>query len=245
MRWKGICAYDGTDLRGWQSQPGGNTVQDFLEMRLEKIFGKKIRIHGSGRTDAGVHAKRQVFHFDGDWKHEELKLLNALRTGIPKSIQIVSLKKVANDFHARYGVKSKRYVYYIYEGYVLPTQSRYYWSIGPYKLDIEAMQKAAKLLKGKHDFSAFSATTRSGTGGDPIKEILRLDVVKKGRYIKIITEGSGYLYKMVRSIVGALADVGMKKLSYEDLEEILKRRRRTHKVVTVPAKGLFLEKVFY
>lgn len=245
MRWKGICAYDGTDLRGWQSQTGGNTVQDFLEMRLNTIFGTPIRVHGSGRTDTGVHAKGQVFHFDGDWKYEDWKLLNALQVGIPKSIQVISLNKVPENFHARYRVKSKRYVYYIFEGYALPTESRYYWSIGPYKLNIEAMQKAAGLLKGKHDFSAFCATARGNAGCDPIKEILRLDVIKKGKHIRIITEGTGYLYKMVRTIVGALVDVGMGKLSYEDLDAILKSRRRTQKIVTAPAKGLFLEKVFY
>lgn len=245
MRWKGTCAYDGTDINGWQSQPGGNTVQDFLEKRLKEIFGRSIRVHGSGRTDTGVHAKGQVFHFDADWKHGADKLLSALRIGIPKSLHVINLKKVKDDFHARYGVKGKRYVYYIYEGYALPTQTRYYWSIGENKLDIKAMQRAARLLIGKHDFSAFSAATRDENGGDPVKEIVRLDIVKKGKCVKIVTEGSGYLYKMVRSIVGALVDVGLGKLSYSDFVEIFESRKRTQKVFTAPAKGLFLEKVFY
>lgn len=245
MRWKGICAYDGTDLLGWQSQVGGNTVQDFLEARLKEIFNKNIRVHGSARTDTGVHAKGQVFHFDADWKHGKTKLLNAIRVGIPKSIHIVDIKEVSDDFHARYSVKGKRYVYYIYEGYALPTEARYIWSIGEAKLDIKAMQKAASLLIGVHDFTAFSGTTRDKQKDNPIKEIWRFDVVKRGKRIRIITEGSGYLYKMVRSIVGALVDIGLGKLTVEDLAQILKSQKRTPKVVTASAKGLFLDKVFY
>lgn len=245
MRWKGTCAYDGTDLFGWQSQPLGNTVQDFLEKRLKEIFCKTIRVHGSSRTDAGVHAKGQVFHFDGDWPHKPIDLLNALRIGIGKSIHLVNLTEVPKDFHARFSAHSKRYTYHLYQGYALPTESRYCWSLGKCKLDINAMKMAAKYLVGKHDFSAFSATAKGDSGSKPIKEILNIVVIKRGNKIRIITEGSGYLYKMVRSLVGALVDVGLGKLTPEDLHEILKSRCRTHKIVTAPAKGLFLETVFY
>ncbi|PWU05217.1 MAG: tRNA pseudouridine(38-40) synthase TruA [Verrucomicrobia bacterium] len=192
-----------------------------------------------------MHAKGQVFHFDADWKHGKEKLLSALRRGIPKSIQVVSLKLVSDNFHARYGTKGKRYVYYLYEGYALPTEDRYCWSIGDYKLDIKEMKKAAKVLIGKHDFSAFAGKSKGEVGGEVVKKILRLDIIKRGARVKIVTEGSGYLYKMVRSFVGALVDVGLGKLSCEELEGILKSRLRTQAVVTAPAKGLFLEKVFY
>lgn len=245
MRWKGTCAYDGTDLSGWQSQLSGNTVQDFLEKRLKEIFSKDIRVHGSSRTDAGVHAKGQVFHFDADWPHSSLDLLNAMRIGIPKTMHIIRLKKVSKDFHARYGAKRKRYIYNLYQGFALPTESRYYWSLGQHKLDITAMQMAAKYLIGKHDFSAFSAATKGDSSSKPVKEILNITITKRGNKVRIITEGSGYLYKMVRSIVGALVDVGLGKLTPKDLHQILKSHSRTHKIVTAPARGLFLESVFY
>lgn len=163
----------------------------------------------------------------------------------PPSIHIISLKQVPKDFHARFSAKKKRYAYNIYAGYAIPTESRYCWSLGSRNLNIDLMNQAATYLIGKHDFSAFSATSRGSNGGDPIKEITRLDVTQRGSHIRITTEGSGYLYKMVRSIVGALVDVGLGKLPPPSLQEILKNQRRTIKVTTAPAKGLFLERVYY
>lgn len=244
-RWMAVCAYDGTDFSGWQSQPKKNTVQDHIEKRLQAIFNQAIRIHGSGRTDAGVHAKGQVFHFDAPWPHKASDLLNALRTSLPKTIQIIRLKQVPKDFHARFSVTKKRYAYNLYEGYALPTESRYCWSLGTRKLNIHLMKIAAQHLIGTHDFSAFATNSKSLTKIDPVKEIFRLDVIKRGSHIRIITEGSGYLYKMVRSLVAAIVDVGLEKLTPQEIEQILKSRRRTIKITTAPAKGLFLEKVFY
>jgi tRNA pseudouridine38-40 synthase len=105
MRWRCECRYDGTDFNGWQSQPNGNTIQDFIEKRLAIIFWEKIRIHGSGRTDTGVHARGQVFHFDGDWPHGPEKLLRAFRSGLPSGIQITEVQETDRTFHARYSVK--------------------------------------------------------------------------------------------------------------------------------------------
>jgi len=245
-RWKVKCAYDGTDFQGWQSQVSNNAIQDVIETRLEEIFKTPVRIHGSGRTDAGVHAKGQVFHFDADWEHSPKKLHTALKLKIPPSIQIVTLVKASRDFHARFSAKGKRYAYQLFLGYAPPTETRYYWSLGERDLDIDAMQRAAKYLLGKHDFSAFAAATRRGeTQGSPVKEIWRLDITKKGPRIRIVTEGSGYLYKMVRSIVGALVDVGIGKLTPSQVKEILSSKKRTRTVVTAPPQGLFLEKVDY
>lgn len=243
--WKATCSYDGTDLFGWQSQPKGNTVQDHLEKRLHQIFSQKIRIHGSGRTDTGVHAKGQVFHFDAPWPHKPSDLLNAFRTNLPPNIHIINLSLAPKTFHARFSAKKKRYTYNLYEGYAPPTESRYCWSSGTKKLNLISMQEAASYLVGTHDFSAFAATPRGAIGIDPIRELFRLDVIKKGPRIRIITEGSGYLYKMVRSMIGGLIDTGLGKLTPNDIKEILKSRRRTIKIKTAPAKGLFLEKVFY
>ena len=130
MRWKCTVAYDGTQFEGWQSQPGGNTVQDFIERRLSVLFKQRVVIHGSGRTDSGVHARGQVFHFDGDWPHGPEALLKALRVGYPDAIQVYRAEVVGADFHARFSATNKRYVYQFHEGYADPFHTRWYWSTG-------------------------------------------------------------------------------------------------------------------
>lgn len=245
MKWKCICAYDGTSLYGWQSQAGGNTVQDFLEARLAEVFKQPVRVHGSGRTDAGVHALGQVFHFEAEWKHPVWKLERALQTGIPSTIQVTQVKSAKADFHARFSASGKRYEYRMCEGLARPDEVRYVWSLGNRKLDAAMMQAAAARLIGTHDFTAFGANRGDGTEDDPVKELRRLDVVKRGRRIRIITEGSGYLYKMVRSLAGTLVEVGLGNLTPEDVERILVTRQRVQRVSTAPAKGLWLMKVFY
>ncbi len=245
MRWKCTVAYDGTGFHGWQSQPGGNTIQDVLENRLKNLFGQPIRIHGSGRTDSGVHARGQVFHFDGVWTNLQTDLLNALRSGLPESIQVSAVRKVPNDFHARYSAIGKRYMYWLFEGYAPPMETRYYWSLGRRKVDIERMNAAAACFLGKHDFSAFGAQRGDDFTVNPIKDMRRLEITRRGRRIRIATEASGYLYKMVRSLAGALVDVGIGKLAPDEPEKFLKSGKRNALVVTAPARGLCLEKVFY
>ena len=115
-RWKCVCAYDGTSFAGWQSQVGGRAIQDVIEKRIAEIFKRPIRIFGSGRTDAGVHALAQVFHFDADWRHGTEKLLTAFRMGLPETIQIKSAQAVAEDFHARFDASGKRYEYHLHLG---------------------------------------------------------------------------------------------------------------------------------
>lgn len=239
------CAYDGTDFSGWQSQPKGNTIQDILEARLSFIFKEGIRIHSSGRTDAGVHARGQVFHFDGDWSHATVDLMRAMRSNVPRTIQITDMKPVSDRFHARFSVKKKRYIYQIHLGQASPFDLRYFWSVGSRKPDVEKMRNAAKILLGTHDFTAFSAKNRGDDGSDPIKTLFRLDVIQRGAKIFVITEGSGYLYKMVRSLTAALFHVGIGKLNQEDIEEALASRIRTQAIESAPAEGLFLDKVFY
>lgn len=244
MRWKAICAYDGTDFYGWQSQVGQNTFEDILDALLTNILKTKIKVYGSGRTDAGVHAKGQVFHFDADWRHSEEALLRALNTKLPEAIQVRKVQKAPDDFHARFSAKGKRYVYSIYEGYADPLSTRTCWSVGR-KLDVSAMQEAARGLIGCHDFTAFSATRRDGKKADPVKELYRLDIIERGKKLRFIMEGDGFLYKMARSIAGALVEVGRGALTSKELQIIFKSKQRTRLVVTAPAKGLVLEKVFY
>jgi tRNA pseudouridine38-40 synthase len=245
MRWKCEAAYDGTEYAGWQSQPNGNAVQDFIERRLAVIFERPVRIHGAGRTDSGVHARGQVFHFDGDWPHGAARLLVALRVGFPRSLQIVSIERVDESFHARLSAVGKRYRYAFYTGHASPFEYRYYWSIGRRRPDIEAMNRGAAHLIGEHDFSAFGANPRDGRRESPVKTLSKLEVTQEGPRIFLETEGSGYLYRMVRSLAGCLLDVGIGKLRPEQVEEILTSRHRTSLVATAPADGLSLEKVFY
>lgn len=242
-RWKCTCAYDGTHFEGWQSQAGGTAVQDVIEARLAQIFKTPVRIHGSGRTDAGVHAREQVFHFDAAWRHEPEKLLAAFRVGLPASIQVKSVRAVSSDFHARFSATGKRYEYHVHLGDADPFTRPYCWSVFR-PLDIRAMQAAAMVLRGTHDFRAFTALN-GPEKEDTVRDLRRLDVVKRGRHVRITAEANGFMYKMVRSLAGVLIAVGEGRMSIEQVGEVLAAKKRTPLVHTAPPQGLFLVKVFY
>ncbi len=244
-RWKCLCAYDGAPFDGWQSQRGGRAIQDVIEARLKEIFGRLIRIHASGRTDAGVHARGQVFHFDAAWKHGPEKLRAALRGGLPWQIQIKSVRAVTADFHSRFSAKGKLYLYYLHLGDADPFTRPYAWVIERVQpLDIEAMKKGAAILRGKHDFRAFSALN-GPPREDTVRDLRRLEITRRGARVRIAAEADGFMYKMVRSLVGALVTVGEGKLAPDGLRELLETGKRTISVQTAPPQGLFLEKVFY
>lgn len=245
MRWKCICAYDGTDFDGWQRQPNGGAVQNHVEAALSGIFDQQIQIQGSGRTDAGVHARGQCFHFDADWLHESDKLIRALHANLDKTIQIKSIRKVSDDFHARFSVTGKRYIYRINLGRADPIDNRYVWDCRDLPLDIKAMQKAAEHMVGTQDYTALSATHGKDHDPNPVKTVHRLAIKQQSKHIRIDTEGTGFLYKMVRTYAGALYAVGRGRLTPDDIREIIDSKQRTHRIVTAPAKGLFLDKVFY
>jgi tRNA pseudouridine38-40 synthase len=244
-RWKAVCAYDGTAFAGWQSQPDGQGIQDVIEARLGAIFARPVRIHGSGRTDAGVHARGQVFHFDAAWRHPGQRLLAALRVGLPPSLQIKSVTPVPPDFHARFSATGKRYCYYLFMGDAEPFVRPYVWVVQrPRPLDFAAIAGAAAVLKGRHDFSAYAAYNGSEPG-DSVRDLRRAEMARRGRSLRFTFEADGFLYKMVRSLVGALIAVGEGKLTAEQIAAMLQGRRRTEVVETAPPQGLFLEKVFY
>lgn len=243
QRWKCVCAYDGTNFPGWQSQARADAIQDVIEKRLAEIFHQPVRIHGSGRTDSGVHALGQVFHFDAAWAHGAAKLLAAFRMGLPPDIQIASVKAVAADFHARFQATGKRYEYRVHLGPADPFERRYCWAF--YRpLDVEAMRTAAAILSGKHDFRAFTALN-GPEREDTVRDLRRLDVVKRGRTIRITAEADGFLYRMVRSLAGVLVTVGEGKMTPAQVRDVLESKTRTAIVQTAPAQGLFLMKVFY
>jgi tRNA pseudouridine38-40 synthase len=244
QRWKCLVAYDGRAFSGWQAQPDKNAVQDHIERRLAELFQTEIRIHGSGRTDAGVHARGQVFHFDSMWRHGSEKLLAALRGGLPPTIQVRTAEVVEKAFHARYSAVGKIYHYHLIQGaWADPFEHPFTWPV-PKALDVAAMRAAAAVLRGKHDFRAFSAF-----GGEErentVRTLARLDLIEDGPRLRIEAEAEGFLYKMVRSLAGTLVYAGMGKLSAERIEELLKTRERTAEVETAPPQGLFLMKVHY
>ena len=244
-RFKCVVAYDGTDFCGWQAQLGGGSIQDFIEFKLASILGKQTRIHGSGRTDAGVHANGQVFHFDTIWKHSPDAMARALCAGNVQVVRVLSVEEVSKDFHARFSVEGKRYIYKISKGFAMPDLARYRWSLGGRKTDVEKMISASKIFLGEHDFKAYSANRGANVKENTIKTIYRLDVKDLGDEIHVITEGSGYLYKMVRLLVGALIQCGQGKLSEDDLLKALQSKTRGNLFQAAPAAGLTLDKVFY
>lgn len=245
MRWKCKVAYDGTAFNGWQSQTNGIAIQDLIEARLRVLLEAPVRIYGSGRTDSGVHARGQVFHFDGNWSADASALLRALKSGYPHTIQVWDVEPVSVDFHARFSATGKQYVYQVFEGDASPFETRYHWSLGRRRLEEGLMNKAAAVLCGRHDFTAFTANAHDDRPDDRVRDLRRLEVVRDGAYLKIITEADGYLYRMVRSLVGCLVEVGLGKLSVAEVRTMLETGVRGEKVQTAPPQGLFLEKVFY
>jgi tRNA pseudouridine38-40 synthase len=244
MRWKCRVAYDGTAFSGWQSQTDRNAVQDHLECRLAELFQTEVRLHGSGRTDAGVHARGQVFHVDAAWRHGPERLLAALRGGLPPAIQVQTAEVVDTAFHARFSATGKIYHYTLHHGgWADPFSHAYTWSI-PRALDVTAMRAAATVLVGTHDFRAFSAF-----GGEErestVRTLARLDLIEDGPRLCIEAEAEGFLYKMVRSLVGALVYAGQGKLTPARIAELLAARERTPEVETAPPQGLCLMHVHY
>lgn len=244
-RWKVVCAYDGTGFSGWQSQLNGKGIQDVIEARLAELFKQPVRIHGSGRTDAGVHARGQVFHFDAVWWHEAAKLKRAIGVGVSSAIQIKSVSAVKPDFHARFSAKTKCYIYRIVEGDADPFARPFVWRIErARRLDLGAMTEAADVLRGEHNFTAFAADN-GGEVLDPVRNLSGLDIGQRGRKLEFKFSANGFLYKMVRSLTGALVRVGENRMTPADISRLLENGERTEAVPTAPAHGLFLERVFY
>ncbi len=244
-RWKVVCAYDGAPFPGWQSQIGGQTIQDTVEGRLALIFKRPVRIHGSGRTDAGVHALGQVFHFDAEWKHGPEKLRASLRAGLPAAIQIKSVRSVPPSFHARFSATGKVYAYHLHLGDADPFTRPYVWVLDrPRPPDFAAMEAVAAVLRGCHDFAAFSAFN-GAEREDTVRDLRRLEIRRKGRRVTFVFEANGFLYKMVRSLTGALVAAGEGKLTAARAAELIACGKRSAEVQTAPPQGLFLVKVCY
>lgn len=230
-------SYSGAAYHGWQSQPDGQTVQDHLERALQEFAGEKIRTHCAGRTDAGVHALMQVAHFDTQVKRAEFSWVRGSNRYLPKDMAIQWARELPVDFHVRRHALSRRYCYILLESAVRPSlqHQRVGWSFRP--LDAKAMQEAAQLLKGKHDFSCFRASTCQSLS--PVKTLSRLDISRHGVYWRFDFEADAFLQHMIRNIMGCLVSIGQGHQPPAWAGELLQSKNRRLAAPTFPAAGLY------
>lgn len=243
-RYKITVSYDGTDYAGWQIQPNGPTVQANIEKALHELSQEKVKVHGSGRTDQGVHARGQVAHFDLERPFKPFVLKKALNALLPADIRIVRVELCDPAFHARRSAVSKEYRYFIWNAELMPPCLRRYRTHVRYKLNIDLMEKASAQLTGRHDFASFTANSRKGIDGT-VRNLTSLTVKKNGSGILISAVGEGFLYKMVRSLAGYLIRVGQGAVLPDETRHILHAKERTAKVPTARPEGLFLWRVDY
>lgn len=243
-RYRATVAYDGTEFSGWQVQPGQRTVQLELEQAITALTGQTARVNCSGRTDTGVHARGQVVHFDLATRIPLTRFKLALNGKLPPDVRVLTLQTVRPDFDARFSATGKEYRYFIWnDPQLLPDLRRHRYHVR-IPLDVRAMQRAARLLEGRHDFAAFCANPgyeREGT----VRRLYALRVTRRGPELTITAKGEGFLYKMVRSLAGFLVRVGLGELEPADATRILKSKERTARVPTAPGCGLFLWRVSY
>jgi len=239
-----ILEYDGTAYHGWQRQANGLTIQQVLEEKIAVITGEMVKVIGSGRTDAGVHALGQVAHFKTAVTIPDVHFLQGINSLLPRDIAVKALQEVDPSFHARYDAKSKVYLYQIVNGSVRPVLLRQYAWFVPGSLDLECIREAAVHFMGTHDFSSFCSAHSDAP--DHLRTITDIQIgTGSHRLIKIAIEADGFLRHMVRGIVGTLVDIGRGKRFASDLQEILHAKDRRQGGMNAPPHGLFLKDVRY
>ena len=244
-RYKIKVAYDGTNYSGWQVQPHHRTVQGEIERLLREMScEKRVRLESSGRTDAGVHARAQVAHFDLKNPVDPVYFKRGLNAQLDRDIRILTFEKVPDDFHARYSAVGKEYRYFIYNGLIVPPTKRFYRLQEGRPLDEGRMRAAAEMVTGEHAFAPFSANPKREVDGT-VRNVNLLRVTRKGSEIVIRAQSNGFLYKMVRSLAGFLIRVVAGDVPVSEAERILCSKTRTARVPTAPPQGLFLWKVYY
>jgi tRNA pseudouridine38-40 synthase len=244
-RFKLVIAYDGAPFAGWQSQAHGKTVQDTLEAAVKRVAGESIGVHGAGRTDTGVHAIGQCAHLDLTTdRFDAARLQSALNGVLPPTIRILRCVNVSSSFHARFSAKGKLYRYRIWNAAVLPPLEwgRAWHLIEP--LDRTALQAALLKFEGRHDFASFTAN-RGKPPDDTVREIRSFRLQTKRECLTIDCDGDGFLYKMVRMIVGAAVLCSQGKLPPGEIAGRLQGEKSTTARLVAPAHGLFLIKVRY
>lgn len=247
MRYFMTFSYDGTNYKGYQKQPKVRTVQGEIEKKLKKINNdKKVDIHASGRTDAHVHALNQKAHFDLDSNIEPENLKKALNSLLPSDIYIKSIVEVNDDFHARFNVTGKEYIYKINMGEYDPIERNYVYQYNK-RLDVVEMERALKYLEGVHNFKAFTKTNEENKD-DYERKIIQAKLIRNYKDVNKVTIsllGTGFLRYMVRNIVGTLIEIGEGKRKSEDIITILESQDRRQAGKTAHPEGLYLKDVFY
>ena len=238
-----LC-YDGSKYRGWQHQDNTqNTIQDKLTSVLSKIIGEPVELIASGRTDAGVHANKQVVNFHCQKAIDTDKTIYTLRHQLPRDIGIYSLTEVNDDFHARYSCLKKTYRYYIWNSNDPCVFIRNYREIICEPLDIESMTQSCKLLIGTHDFSAF--TTNKSKNHNNIRQLYNAAVTREGQNVILEFTADGFLYNMVRILSGTIIEIGQNKRSISSITKAFETKKRSESGYTAPANALFLWNVEY
>ena len=238
-----IIEYDGTNYGGWQKQKNNKTIQETIEKAIKQLTQEEVELTGSSRTDAGVHAKGMVANFYTESSIPSDRFREAINTKLPDDIGIILSEEVEEGFHARYNSKGKTYRYSIvnrYEKVCIGRQTSYQVKD---KLDLKLMREACKYFIGKHDFKAFR--TEGSSVKTTIRTISQLEIINNNKNLDIIITADGFLYNMVRIIVGTLVEVGKGKIKPKDIDNIIKSKDRTKAGPCAPAKGLCLEKVYY
>ena len=239
-------SYDGTEYHGWQVQPGLPTIQAALETALAAIEGNAVRVAGSGRTDAGVHALAQVAAFSLQNPIPVDNLRRAMNRLLPRDIRVTRVTEAAPDFHPRFQAVAKTYEYRIFRGEVCPPFDRRYVLHHPYPLDVDAMTALAPLFEGEHDFTAFAAADdKDELGASKVRTVFSSRIHAAGERLLYRVRGSGFLKHMVRNIAGVLLEGGKGNLSAEDIAARFKPFCGIRPGPSVPARGLFLSSVEY
>jgi len=238
-----LC-YDGTRYRGWQRQGNTeNTIQAKMEALLSRMLEQPVEIAASGRTDAGVHARRQVCSFHADTDYVVSFMLTELRKFLPEDIGAVALEEAPPRFHARLNCREKTYVYRVWNSEEPNVFERRWLYVFPVALDLEAMREAASLLLGEHDFSAYCSNKHMKKSA--VRRLDRIEIERTGGEVQLRFTGSGFLYNMVRILTGTLLEVGSGQRSIESVKVALESRDREQAGFTAPAQGLILWDVGY
>ena len=245
-KYKLTISYDGTSYQGWQVQPNGPSIQEKIQTAIQTVLKEKILLTGSSRTDAGVHALGQTAHFEMEEAIPKEKLLYSLNGLLPLDIRLLELEEVADDFHARFSATGKIYHYHLHLDRTMdPFQRLYTYHIHK-KINLSLLEEAAKEFIGTHDFTSFANEASEGSAKNkPIKTMKRLDVFPQKGGLRLELEANGFLYKMVRNIVGTLLEVADGSLSLSEIPSIFEAKDRRLAGFAAPPQGLFLVKVQY